>query len=344
MTNVLTNLSHIHVSDSYLSTMNPSIKSSSSSLLKHFLSTDIVSYINKDKVKQLIDFSQIKPSVKDYTINNKYIFAQIQGYANIAEPLNANTHEDYDDLDVVEKTESKYLQGDDDANTNDKNENVVYKLKFTNGVEEFYGFEYNKFNNEILTVLKYLNAFTPNGEKPAGAYYYAVNDNFSDADEKSIAMYGKTLLNEEVILASDNTMVSDQEKASDVIDVKRKATKTKGMTISGNLTDENTLNGYVKYAKLITEQALDHIINGVAIPSPYKGACEYCEYGSICGKDDADGYKERKVSDVDSKTILSAVNITEKNANRNETEQTSESATEKREIDEKVKGEEGDGK
>ena len=26
----------------------------------------------------------------------------------------------------------------------------------------------------------YLNAFTPNGEKPAGAYYYAVNDNFFD--------------------------------------------------------------------------------------------------------------------------------------------------------------------
>ena len=154
MTNVLTNLSYIHVNDSYLSTINPSIKSSPSSLLKHLLNTDINEYINKDKVKQLIDFSQIKPSVKDYVINNKYIFAQIQGYANIAEPLNANANEEYDDLDVVEKTESKYLQGDDDANTNSKNESVVYKLKFTNGVDEFYGFEYNKFNNEILTMLK----------------------------------------------------------------------------------------------------------------------------------------------------------------------------------------------
>ncbi|MBQ7373658.1 MAG: PD-(D/E)XK nuclease family protein [Clostridia bacterium] len=162
----------------------------------------------------------------------------------------------------------------------------------------------------------YLNAFTPNGEKYAGAYYYAVNDNFSSEDEKPIAMYGKTVLNEDVILASDKSLTPDQKKSSSIIEVKRKSTKSKGMTLSGNLTDETTLNGYVKYAKLITEKALDHIINGVAVPSPYEGACAYCEYGSICGKDEGDGYKERSVSNVNAETILKAVQTEENSSDK----------------------------
>lgn len=174
------------------------------------------------------------------------------------------------------------------------------------------------YSGQNIQLYLYLNAFTPNGEKCAGAYYYAVNDNFLGEDEKPVAMFGKTLLDEEVILASDKTLCDPSVSSSSVIEVKRKTTKTKGATLSGNLTDENTINCYKKYAKLITEKALDHIINGVAVPSPYEGACAYCEYGSICGKDDGDGYKERQVSFVSAQTILDAVSAEEKTKKQSE--------------------------
>ena len=42
------------------------------------------------------------------------------------------------------------------------------------------------------------------------------------------------------------------------------------------------------------------------IASPYEDTCKYCEYGSICGYDEEAGYRERKVKDVKSKTIVEA--------------------------------------
>ncbi len=213
------------------------------------------------------------------------------------------------------KTKDGYYKLHGKVDRVDKFGNFIRIIDYKTGNAKNKSQDKKFYLGQNIQLYLYLNAFTPNGERCAGAYYYAVNDNFTGEDEKPISMYGKTLLNEEVVQASDKTLTPNEEKSSSVIEVKRKSTKSKGMTLSGNLTDENTLNGYVKYAKLITEKALDHIINGVAIPSPYEGACAYCEYGSICGKDDGDGYKERKISSVNSDTILNAVNA-EENANK----------------------------
>ena len=242
------------------------------------------------------------------------------------------------------KTKNGYYKLHGKVDRVDKYENYVRIIDYKTGNAQNKSQDKKFYSGQNIQLYLYLNAFTPNGEKPAGAYYYAVNDNFSSDDEKPIAMYGKTLFSEDVILASDKTLTPGKEKSSDIIEVKRKSTKTKGIATSGNLTDENTLNGYVKYAKLITEKALDHIINGVAIPSPYEGSCKYCEYGSICGKDEGDGYKERKISGVNSQTILSAVTKAESKNAIKDSVQTSENSLEKTQSEENAKGDDGDGK
>ena len=66
----------------------------------------------------------------------------------------------------------------------------------------------------------------------------------------------------------------------------------------------------MNYAKLIASRAIDDVIEGVAVPSPYKGKCEYCEFGALCGFDSEAGYTERSVKGVKAETIVDAGNKT----------------------------------
>ena len=107
------NLQYIYPTTAFLQQQNPSILNSKPALYNLLLKTDIKDYIDKEKIQSLYDLSQCTFQQKQTTITNKYIFAQVQGHSNIAEPLHANDNH-YDNLDVLEKTESKFLQGDDD--------------------------------------------------------------------------------------------------------------------------------------------------------------------------------------------------------------------------------------
>lgn len=109
-----------------------------SSLSHMVLQEDISKYISKDKVKNYLDIAVSFPFDNKLSyIKDKYIFAQIVGYSNIAEPK--NTAKDDDNLDVVEKTENKYLQGGED--TIRKSEKIIRKYQLYDGVCYFYGVE-----------------------------------------------------------------------------------------------------------------------------------------------------------------------------------------------------------
>ena len=50
-----------------------------------------------------------------------------------------------------------------------------------------------------------------------------------------------------------------------------------------NVTDIDTLNAYIDYAVEISSLAAKRMTDGVIVPSPFEGVCDYCEYKSLCG-------------------------------------------------------------
>ncbi|MBR2336494.1 MAG: PD-(D/E)XK nuclease family protein [Clostridia bacterium] len=194
----------------------------------------------------------------------------------------------------------------------DKYKNYVRIIDYKTGNAKNKSSENNFYAGQNLQLYLYLNAFALNGDKPAGAYYYAVNDDFKKEDDVPSVMYGKTLDDEEIICASDESFYSGDTERSSAFEIKRKVTK-KGVSYEGKLADEKTMNAYMKYAKLMTTKAIDDVLDGVIIPSPYEKTCDYCEFGGICGrdKDKKSGY--RSVKGVKTEHIIKAVEQAEKN-------------------------------
>ena len=161
------------------------------------------------------------------------------------------------------------------------------------------------YTGQNLQLYLYMNAFSVDGDKPAGAYYYAVNDNFSKEDESFITMHGKTLSDKEILFATDKNLETTGK--SEVIDVKINTYKTTGEKTEGSIAEERTLIGFMEYAKQMASGAINGVLDGVAVPSPYEKGCEYCEFGALCGFDEEAGFKEREVQSVTDKEIVNAV-------------------------------------
>ncbi|MBR1867837.1 MAG: PD-(D/E)XK nuclease family protein [Clostridia bacterium] len=155
-----------------------------------------------------------------------------------------------------------------------------------------------------LQLYLYMNAFAVGNDKPAGAYYYAVANDYAKEDDDRFYMFGKTLSDDDVLRATDDALF-EKDKSS-IIDAKIKTYKSKGSVKLGNLADERTLKGYLSYAKLMAEKGVNEVIDGVIIASPYSGACDYCEYKAICRYDEETDDLTRKATGVNPETIVNA--------------------------------------
>ncbi len=155
-----------------------------------------------------------------------------------------------------------------------------------------------------LQLYLYMNAFAVGNDKPAGAYYYGVNNDFVKDDDEKFYMFGKTLSDDDVLRATDEDFFSN--KKSSVINAKIKNSKVKGDYKTGNLADERTLKGYLSYAKLMAEKGVNDVIDGVIIASPYEGACKYCEYKATCRYDEETDDLTRSVQKITPETIVTA--------------------------------------
>ena len=47
--------------------------------------------------------------------------------------------------------------------------------------------------------------------------------------------------------------------------------------------DEQTFREFLDYSILVSTQGAKEIKAGNIAPSPYKGGCDYCKYGGMCG-------------------------------------------------------------
>lgn len=168
--------------------------------------------------------------------------------------------------------------------------------------------EKNFYTGLHLQLYLYLNALKNAGYIPSGAYFYALDEAFKKIEnsEKAVSMYGKTLNDDEILRATDSGFF-DNEK-SKIIDAKIRHLKS-GDKTDGSVESTETLDAYMRYAEILATKAVNGILDGFIPPSPYKGECEYCEYGSACGFDEDSGSAARNVSkSIYPQNITKAVN------------------------------------
>ena len=144
----------------------------------------------------------------------------------------------------------------------------------------------------------YLYALAVNDKKVAGAYYLPVKDKYLPfGEEEGTLTIGKTLDNEELIFASDNSLTETNSEGK-FIPVKRRGDDRK------NVIAEKGLQAEIEYAKKISELALTNMEEGFIAPTPLEGACEYCEFKSTCARRDSD---IRKINKVQTETFENAI-------------------------------------
>ncbi|MBO7345103.1 MAG: PD-(D/E)XK nuclease family protein, partial [Clostridia bacterium] len=125
---------------------------------------------------------------------------------------------------------------------------------------------------------------------PAGLYYLPVSDKYEKPEDKGGALaVGQTLNDEKALLEQDKEFFErgESEFAPAKVDGKKGEVK--------HAVSKQTLLSYMDYAIKISESAVDKLEQGVMVASPYKGECEYCQFGGLCGMQ----AEERTVGSVD---------------------------------------------
>lgn len=129
--------------------------------------------------------------------------------------------------------------------------------------------------------------------KPAGAYYFPVKNAFNDEENTTnYKLKGYTVESEEIIYASDDNLITEQE--SDIIYVKKnKPAKDGSVCFSAHsklLSQEDMMN-LGEYAISVLNKACKDILGGEISPSPLSLDgnifCEKCKYRAICRYDDS---------------------------------------------------------
>ena len=171
------------------------------------------------------------------------------------------------------------------------------------------------YTGKKLQLYLYMNAFIRDGVKPAGVYYYPVKDEYS-AEGEDYVMLGKTLSDKEVLTATDRDI--ETTRSSKVIKVKLKADGNPNSYADVLSSDE--MRKFIAYSKLVSKTCVDEIRSGYIAPSPYEKACDYCQYGGMCGFCQSEGDLFRKVEKVDVSTITKAVDLLEIQTDKAENE------------------------
>ncbi|MBQ9756681.1 MAG: PD-(D/E)XK nuclease family protein, partial [Clostridia bacterium] len=157
------------------------------------------------------------------------------------------------------------------------------------------------FTGKKLQLYLYANAVRQSvGEKKlAGVYYLSVNERFREDGESDPALsLGVTLDKEQAVKEQDENALKDGESLFFELEKKDGINKIKGAT------DEQALNCRIEYAKLMAEQAVKLMNDGVIIPSPCDdNICSYCNFRSICSAENP----SRKLNVVSDQTIVESV-------------------------------------
>ena len=117
------------------------------------------------------------------------------------------------------------------------------------------------------------------GGVPAGAFYFpAASDVASPEDAaKRFRMRGFFSSDGEVVRRMDKSLKEGERGESAVFDY-RQGGRAQDRAMSGE-----DFAAFLDYSVLVSEKAEREMKEGNIAPSPYKGACKYCKFRSLCG-------------------------------------------------------------
>ena len=174
--------------------------------------------------------------------------------------------------------------------------------------------EQNLYSGQKLQLFLYANAFSDK-YTPIGAYYMPVSNEFVEREEEIEKGYvGKTIANEELASIVDNTLQDGSVKGR-YVNANFTRKKDGEFRWPQGLLSEREFKAYMTYAKSVAGKGLLEITDGVIVPSPYEGACDYCKYLGICGYSEESDLRTREVSEIKKVDILRAVNMAEADEN-----------------------------
>ncbi|MCM1439094.1 MAG: PD-(D/E)XK nuclease family protein [Roseburia sp.] len=132
------------------------------------------------------------------------------------------------------------------------------------------------------------------GRKPAGAYYFPANIEYSPDGAGAFTLKGFMDGGEEVVRRSDIT-VEEKGKSAYV------GAYLNGRKLDKAMTGED-FSDFLAYSKMLAERGASELVGGEIAPSPVGGACAYCKYSGCCGYD-KDSLGEREEAACDCKKI-----------------------------------------
>lgn len=146
-----------------------------------------------------------------------------------------------------------------------------------------------------LQLYLYANAFLSKDTKLGGAYYYRVEDGYSGSQDEKHTFIGKTLFDEQNVIAMDSCLETEMKNTS--LNVSFKG-KDEGRYLYKNksMVTSDQLEAYLTYAKKIAQVGVSELIEGFIEPTPYEDSCKYCKYKGMCGHDEEVDGKVRKVN------------------------------------------------
>ncbi|MCH5152760.1 MAG: PD-(D/E)XK nuclease family protein [Clostridiales bacterium] len=150
------------------------------------------------------------------------------------------------------------------------------------------------------------------GMRPAGFYYFNMHDNFTDLNAEKVYTYnGRTLDDVDVAKDIDTNLASGK---SEKLGLKLKSDGTLSH-VGNRLLSDAQFDSQTEYAFQLIKRAGELMKQGYAAVSPYKGACDYCDYKDICDFGDVYTYNAREVKDRVTKETIDKVDKGENNTN-----------------------------
>lgn len=158
-----------------------------------------------------------------------------------------------------------------------------------------------------------------NDKTLVGAYYMPVFDKYSKPNEKEGSIVVGKTVNDESLLAVGSENDCGAETA-EIVKTEPVTDESEPVTDESPKRDDNLgekryvpfkkpisaeqMSALVDYAVILSENAVSEMEKGTIIPTPYDGACEYCQFSSLCGH----SKEYRKDSAVSTDFIVNAVN------------------------------------
>ena len=141
-------------------------------------------------------------------------------------------------------------------------------------------------------------AVAVNDKKVAGMYYFPTSNAYKSESQtdKPLAV-GRTLNDMELIIKQDGEITQTQK--SKVIPV---SIDKNGLMKGASSKDD--IDAFIKYATLVSENAVSQMADGVIVASPYENSCGSCPFIALCGREEENG---RTVGSVNEDKIIQAV-------------------------------------